>query len=360
MSLGKRFAAAPAKWINRSVAVGIVVFLVVAPPLGAVDDFNVSQVGTRSLWVGIAAASVAFLARYAGMVSLGQAAIYGVAGFTYADLVVKAGWSQWPAVFAGIGTAVAVGLAVGVASSRTTGIYFLMLTLAVAVIGFYFYLQVPQLSGQTGLHLDHAPALVGGDTISHPRRLYYTALILSAAVFLFIRYLVRTPLGLTLQAIRDEPVRAASLGFNVPLHRALAFGVGALIASLAGILSVWFNLQISPSSIDVNQTIIVLAVAVVGGLNHLEGAWIGALIYSLLLEYTQPWASHLPGFLQKPLGTERFPTWLGLIFLVVVLVSPGGLMGLWHRWIDRLGRRLAGRGGSQPNPAETVAKSKAA
>jgi branched-chain amino acid transport system permease protein len=342
MSLRERFATAPGRWINRAIAAGILVFLVVAPPLDLVSEFNLSQVGIRSLWTGVAAASVAFLAQYGGMVSLGQAAIYGVAGFTYADLVVKAGWSQWPAILAGIGTAVAIGLAVGFASSRTTGIYFLMLTLAVAVIAFYFYLQVQQLSGQTGLHLDRAPDLVGGDTISHPKRLYYAALIVSAAVFLFIRYLVRTPFGLTLQAIRDEPVRAASLGFNVPLHRTLAFGVGALIASLAGILSVFFNLQISPSSIDINQTIIILAVAVVGGLSHLEGAWIGALVYSLLTEYTQPWAAHLPQFLQKPLGSERYPTWLGLVFLIVVLVSPGGLMGLWHSWIDRFGGWLSG------------------
>ena len=350
MSLRTRFQAAPSAWINRPVAAGILVFLVVAPPLDAVSEFNLSQVGIRSLWVGIAAASVVFLARYGGMVSLAQAAIYGVAGFTYADLVVKVGWSHWPSIFAGIGTAVAIGLAVGLVSSRTSGIYFLMLTLAVAVIVYYFYLQVEQLSGQTGLHLDRAPALVGGDTISHPTRLYYAALIVSAAVFLFIRYFVRTPFGIALQGIRDEPVRMSSLGYNVALLRALTFGIGALIASLAGILSVFFNLQISPSSIDINQTIIVLAVAVVGGLNHLEGAWIGALVYSLLLEYTQPWAAHLPDFLQRPLGSERYPTWLGLVFLFVVLVSPGGLMGLWHGAVSLLERRLVRR--RRVSPAE--------
>jgi branched-chain amino acid transport system permease protein len=328
------------RWINRAIAVAIVVFLVVAPPLHVVSAFNLSQIGTRSLWLGIAAASIVFLAAYGGMVSLGQVAIYGVAGFTYADLVVKLGISQWPAIFAGMGTAVAFGLVVGLVSRRTTGIYFLMLTLAVGVIVFYFYLQVQQVSGQTGLHLDHAPALVGGDTISHPTRLYYASLLLSALVYFFIRYLVRTPFGLTLQGIRDDPVRMASLGYNVELHRALAFAVGAAIASVAGILSVFFNLQISPSSIDVNQTIVVLAIAVVGGLTRPEGAWIAALLYSVLFEYTQPWAAHLPQALQKSLGSERYPTWLGLVFLVVVLASPGGLMGLWHSGVSRLERRL--------------------
>lgn len=353
-ALADRVRAAPAQWINRAVAAGILVFLVLASPLGIVSDFNLSQVGIRALWLGMAAASVVFLASYGGMVSLAQAGIYGVAGFTYADLVVKIGWSQWPAIVCGLAIAPAIGVVVGFLASRTTGIYFLMLTLAVAVIVYYFYYQALQLSGQTGLHLDRAPALVGGDTISHPRRLYYAALLVSAAIYLGIRYLVRTPFGIALQGIRDEPTRMRSLGFNVELHRALAFGVGALIAGFAGIFSVFFNLQISPSSIDINQTIIVLAVAVVGGLTHVEGAWIGAVLYAVLAEYTEPWASHLPGFLQKPLGSQRYPTWLGLVFLVVILVSPGGLMGIWHGAVQRLGRRLAAGGAAAPEPESLV------
>jgi branched-chain amino acid transport system permease protein len=342
--LSERVEVSPGRLFNWAVAAGIVIFLVVAPPLHVVSDFNLSQIGVRALWTGIAAASVVFLASYGGMVSLAQVGIYGVAGFTYADLVVKAGWGQWPAIVAGIATATAVGLVVGFLSCRTTGIYFLMLTLAAGVIAYYFYYQVLQLSGQTGLHLDRAPALVGGDTITFPRRLYYAALLVSALVYVTIRYLARTPFGIALQGVRDDPVRMRSLGFNLELHRVLAFGVGALIASLAGIFSVFFNLQISPSSIDITQTIVVLAIAVVGGLAYLEGAWVGAVLYAVLAVYTEPWAAHLPGFLQKPLGSQRYPTWFGLIFLVVILASPGGLMGIWHRGVALIDRRLARRG----------------
>jgi branched-chain amino acid transport system permease protein len=341
--LTERIEATPGRLLNWAVTAGILVFLVVAPPLHLVSDFNLSQIGVRALWTGIAAASVTFLASYGGMVSLAQVGIYGVAGFTYADLVLKAGWGQWPAIIAGLATATAVGLAVGFVSCRTTGIYFLMLTLAVGVIAYYFYYQVLQLSGQTGLHLDHAPALVGGDTITFPRRLYYAALLVSVLVYVGIRYLVRTPFGIALQGVRDDPVRMRSLGFSVELHRAVAFGVGALIASLAGIFSVFFNLQISPSSIDITQTIVVLAIAVVGGLRYLEGAWVGAALYAVLAVYTEPWAGHLPQFLQTPLGSQRYPTWFGLVFLVVILASPGGLMGIWHRGVALLDRRLARR-----------------
>lgn len=345
--VGRGCLARPARSINRLVAAGILAFLFLIPPLGVFSDFDVSQIGVHTLWLGIAGASVSFLASYGGMVSLAQAGLYGIAGFTYADLVVKIGWTHWPAIVAGIATAAIVGVLVGLLASQTTGVYFLMLTLAVGVIIYYFYLQVLQLSGQAGLHLDHAPALVGTDTLVHPRRLYYAALVVSVALYLAIRYLGRSPFGIAIQGIRDDPVRMASLGYNVRLHRALAFGVGALIASFAGILSVFFNLQISPSSISINQTITVFAVAVIGGLAHLEGAWVGALLYAVLVEYTQPWAAHLPAFLQTPLGSERYPTWLGLVFLVVVLFAPGGLMGAWHGALARLERRLL-RGRDSP------------
>jgi branched-chain amino acid transport system permease protein len=339
--LRRRSAADLAGWVNRAVAGAILVFLVLVPPLHVVSGFNLSTIGVRSLWMGIAAASIVFLAGYGGMVSLSQVALYGIAGFTYADLVVKAGWGHWPAIAAGIASAVAVGLVIGAVASRTYGIYFLMLTLAFGVITYYFYLQVEQLSGQTGLHLDAAPSLVGDDPVTHPERLYYAALLVSAVVYVSLRLVAKTPFGLALQGIRDDPVRMRSLGYNVVLHRTLAFAAGALVASLAGILSVFFNLQISPSSIDVSQTIVVLAVAVVGGMNRLEGAWLGAAIYSVIFTYTFEWAAHLPGFLSKPLGSERYPTWLGLVFLLVLIASPGGLMGIWDRLVLVFARAIA-------------------
>src|SRR5579883_3238988 len=215
--------------------------------------------------------------------------------------------------------AVATSLVMGLIAARSEGIYFLMITLAFAVLAFYFYLQVPQLSGQQGVHMNRAPSLVGRDPLAHPTRVYYAALVVSVAVYAFVRYIERTPFGIALQGIRDEPVRMRSLGYNVPLHRALAFTVAGLIASLAGIFSVFYNLQISPGSININQIINVLAVAVVGGMYRLEGAWVGAFVFSILNTYVFSWAGHFPGWLQKPFGSERFPTWIGIVFLVIVL-----------------------------------------
>jgi branched-chain amino acid transport system permease protein len=157
--------------------------------------------------------------------------------------------------------------------------------------------------------------------------LYYTALLASILVYVGVRYLARTPFGLVLQGIRDDPPRMRSLGYNVPLHRTLAFGVGAFIASIAGILSVWYTTQISPGGVGIGQTIDVLVIAVIGGLYWLEGAWIGALLFTVLDNYSRTWLPTAGTWL----GPERFETVLGLIFLLIVLLSPGGLMGIWNR-----------------------------
>jgi branched-chain amino acid transport system permease protein len=297
----------------------VVAFLLLAPLL--VSDFFLGQILGRALWLGIAAASLIFLAGYGGMVSLAQAALYGVAGFTMANLVMADGglpqeWPAWAGVAAGIAIATAVGLVFGAVSSRSEGIYFLMITLAFAVITYFFFGQVTQLSGFGGVNQVDRPDGVG-HPFSAPSQLYYTTLIGAGLAYLFLRYVIGTPFGVALQGVRDDPVRMRALGFNVPLHRMLAFGVGAFVASIAGILSVWWNTRISPGSVDLTRTLDVLIIAVVGGLVRLEGAWIGAIVFTLLDNYT------------RDLTGQRFNTVIGTVFLAVVLLSPNGLVGIW-------------------------------
>jgi branched-chain amino acid transport system permease protein len=328
-------------------AIGILV-LALAPLL--FGEFYVSAVLTKALWLGLAASSLIFLAAYAGMVSLGQVALYGIAGFTMANLVAAEGgsavaWNPWAGAVAGVLAATVVGLFLGAISSRSYGIYFLMLTLAVAVLAYYFFAQVTQLSGFGGINNVSRPGFIG-NPIADPLPLFYVTLGTSVAVYLVVRYLARTPFGLSLQGIRDDPERMRALGFNVRLHRTIAFGVGALIAGIAGVLSVWWNTRISPGSIALPQTIDVLVIAVIGGLFRLEGAWVGALLFAVL-------DNEIRGV---DLIGDRFNTVVGVIFLAIVLISPGGLMGMWTSATDSLERRLASvrgpRGGAEPTSAE--------
>ena len=224
----------------------------------------------------------------------------------------------------------------GLVASRSTGIYFLMLTLVYSVIVYYFFGQVADLSGFGGVQISRFPGLIGNPA-EDPKRLFYVAFVVALAVYVLIRFVVRTPFGVGLQGIRDDPVRMTSLGYNVPLHRTLAFTFAAFLAALAGILFAWYDGLVAPSSIQLSETINVLVVAVIGSLYRIEGAWVGAFAFVLITTYIRD--------VEVPLVGGSFNTVVGLVFLVIVLVSPDGLMGLWDRALalTRGGRRGAPR-----------------
>jgi branched-chain amino acid transport system permease protein len=306
----------------------------------AFSDFFAHTVLTQVFWYGIAAASVVFLFAYGGMVSLGQVSLYGIAGFVLGNAVTTGGAKgehfglhPWVGVVLAIIFTTVIGVLVGALASRSYGIYFLMLTLTFAVLANYFFGQVTifgGFSGISGIQL-HTPGAIGNPNV-HPNRLYYTALITSIVVYALIRYVVRTPFGLALQGIRDDPVRMASLGYNVVLHRMLAFAFGAFIASLAGVLFVWWNDHVDPASMDLSAVIDLLVIAVIGGLSRLEGAWLGAFVFVILNNYLR----NVPGLGHIGISAERFHTAIGVVFLLIVLLSPGGLMGIWELLRDRV------------------------
>ncbi len=326
---------------GRGLTIAAVVLLIGA--LGPVifTDFYLNQIITKALFLGIAASSLIFLAAYGGRVSLAQTALYGIAGFTMANLVLAEGGASvalhpWVGTIVGLVAATVIGLFMGAISSRSAGIYFLMITLAFAVLTEGFFGKVNQLSGFGGVNNVERPGLIGTpEQGGNP--LYYTCLIASVGVFLLIRYLVRTPFGITLQGIRDEPTRMRALGYNVALHRTLAFGVGAFIAGIGGILFTWWNGNISPGAINLGATLDVLVIAVVGGLYRLEGAWIGAIVFVVLDNATR----------QVDFIGARFNTVIGAIFFVIVLLSPGGLVGIWDS-VTGYAKRQSRRGSSDP------------
>ena len=318
--------------LDRSI--GMVVLVVAALGPLIFSDFWVSFILTQVFWYAIAAASLIFLNAYGGMISLAQVSIYGVAGFVLGNCVttgetkgLNLGLSPWIGLVAGVAIATVVAFLLGAVASRSTGIYFLMLTLSFAVMVNYFFGQVTVVSGFGGVGdiQNHTPF---GRPDIHPGRLYYIALVATVAVYALLRYLLRTPFGLVLQGIRDDPVRMSSLGYNVALHKALAFGLAGFVSSFAGVLFVWWNNQISPSSIDITAALNLLVIAVIGGLNRLEGAWIGAFVFVIVSDYAQS-----VGFLRGiGLTQTRFETLIGIVFLAIVLLSPNGLLGIWE-WI---------------------------
>jgi branched-chain amino acid transport system permease protein len=326
---------------ERVVGLAVLVLAVLAPVL--FSTYWVSALLTQILLLGIIAASLTFLSAYGGMVSLAQVSVYGIAGFVVGNATtsdskgLNLGWDPWVGVILGLVIGTGIALIFGALACRSVGIYFLMITLTYGVIANLFFGQVTQLSGFGGISGINTPSLLGSAD-ANPDRLYYVALVLAVLVYAALRYVVHTPFGLALQGIRDDAVRMSSLGYHVAVHRTLAFGFAGFVASLGGILFVWWNSHIDPASIDIGRMVSVLAIAVIGGLYRLEGAWIGSFIYVVLNNYLQTISFIGP----------RFDTVIGIIFLVIVLVSPGGVMGIWERAIGMFQRRDPGGGGTSP------------
>ncbi len=321
------------------LAAVLVVALALVPAV--FTTYFTSAVAATALVLGLTAVSLTFLAAYGGIVSLAQTGLYGIAGFVMARFIVSGGMDPILAAVLAIAIAVVIGLVFGAIVSGSEGIYLLMITLALGVITYYFFSQVDTFGGHEGINGVRAPGFIG-DPVTHPTAIYELILGCSVVVFAGIRFLARTNFGLAMQGVRDDPVRMRALGFNVRLHRTLTFTAGALIAALAGVLGTWNDTRISPGTIQVSQIIALMTIAVIGGLYRIEGAWIGALVYTLLDTYTR-------GI------TDRFETWIGIVLLVILILSPDGLTGLAHRVSTRLRRRdRSAPPPASPAPTESV------
>jgi branched-chain amino acid transport system permease protein len=340
--------------IEVALVGGSLAVLALAPII--VGESYLSRIVTRALFLGIIAVSLTFLSGYGGMLSLGQAAIFGIAGFTMANLVDSEGGrdltlNPWVGMIIGIVVATVIALFFGLVSSRSEGIYFLMITLAFGILTFYFFGQVNELSGFGGVNSIDLPGFLGNPR-QNPNPLYYTTFVVSVVVLLLLRYVVRTPFGLALQGIRDDPTRMRALGFNVPFHRAVAFAFAGFIAAVGGILFVWWNQQISPGSMGLAAAINILIISIVGGIHRLEGAWVGAFVFVLIDNYSRQDNWLFGDFLH--VAPDRFNTVIGGLFLLIILLSPGGIIGigtsLWRR--GRPGRSAGQAGPKEPPLAE--------
>lgn len=295
-----------------------------------VPDFWVVSVGAQAIVLGLITLSLTFLAAYGGMVSLAQMAVAGVAGYTVAVLGSHSASAgayvlPWPAsVLVGMLAGIVAGLLIGAVAVRSRGIYLLMSTLAIAMIFYYLAQQnTTVLHGFDGIRGVMAPTIFGV-SLREPRVFYYLCLAIGVMAYLLVVRLVRTPFGLALQGARDDERRMRSLGYQATLHQVAAFGVAGLLASLGGILNLWYQGGISPGSIGMTSTVGILIMAVIGGLSHPRGAFIGALAYVLI----QSFAVDL-------VGASRFNTLVGSVFLIIVMLSPDGLAGLWQKLFKR-------------------------
>ncbi len=316
-----------------------------------IPPFWTANILGRALVYGIVAMSLTFLATYGGFVSLAQTMMGGVAGYTAAALVpdsvpsLVGGVPYAAAIPVALLAATASGLLVGAIAVRTEGIYLLMITLALAV-GFHLFAQanIAWFNGYEGIRNVVGPNIFGRP-FRDPFVFFYAALGAAALLYALVLYVVRTPFGLALQGIRDNARRANALGYHAALHRIAAFGLAGFIAGCGGLLVTFYNIGITPGSIGLGPTVNVLVMSVIGGLGHPVGAFIGALVFTLF-----------DTFAADLYDRDRFNTLVGAVFLLIVLASPDGVLGLAKRAAHPLrGRRHPATAGEAPGPGARLA-----
>lgn len=270
-----------------------------------------------------------FILGYAGQLNLGSSAFYGIGAYVSTVLVTKLGLGFWPAALAGTAGAGLAGVALALFAVRLRGHYLAIASLGFAVITYQILLNwISVTEGPLGIYgIPPPPGLtlpgLGGIDFTDQASLFYLIAGIALLAYLLLRALVRSPIGETLTAIREDEVSASSLGVNCPVWKLFAFGIGSSVTGLAGCFYAPFAGTLVPDAFTVVEGFAVLAMVIVGGIGTLTGPVLGAVILTVLPE------------LLRSLGDARLIIY-GALLILVVLFVPGGLLGAWREVIGRM------------------------
>jgi branched-chain amino acid transport system permease protein len=292
--------------------------LVVAPFVGVYPVFLMT-----ALCFAMFACAFNLLLGFTGLLSFGHAAFMGSAAYVAGWMVRSAGWSPEAGVLAGTLTAAVLGLLVGVVGIRRQGIYFAMVTLAMAQMIYFICLQVPFTGGEDGMQGVPRGKLLGLLPLDNDLVMYFVVLVIFVAVFLAVVRIVHSPYGQVLKAIRENEPRAVSLGYDVDRYKLLAFVLSATIAGLAGSVK---TLALGFATLtDVHWSLSgeVVLMTLLGGMGTFAGPVVGA--FTII---------GLQNFL-----ADRVGSWvtviIGAIFVFCVIAFRKGIVGELLAWQQR-------------------------
>lgn len=308
---------------------------------------NMQQKGRLALWVGLAILMVApfiglypvfmmkalcyaifacafnLLLGFTGLLSFGHAAYLGAAAYTTGWLVRSAGWAPELGILAGTVMAALCGLVIGLIAIRRQGIYFAMITLAMAQMIYFVFLQAPFTGGEDGLQGVPRGDFLGLLPLANDTVLYYVILAIFVAVFLFIIRIVHSPYGQVLKAIRENEPRAISLGYDVDRYKLLAFVLSTAIAGLAGSLKTLVLGFATLNDAHWSMSGEVILMTLLGGLGTFSGPVLGAITIIGLQDFL----------------SDRVGSWInviiGAIFVVCVVAFRKGVVGELQAWMQR-------------------------
>jgi branched-chain amino acid transport system permease protein len=298
------------------VLVGL--FALCVPLLGIYPVFMM-----KLLCFAMFACAYNLLLGFSGMLSFGHAAFFGFSAYATAWLATAHGWGSGSAILAGTAASALVGLLVGVIAIRRRGIYFAMITLALAQLIYFVCLEAPFTGGENGLQGVPRGSLLGVLPLKSDVVMYYLVLLAFLAQFAFIWRVVHSPFGQVLKAIRENEPRAVSLGYDINRYRLVAFVLSATLAGLAGALKALVLGFATLSDVQQANSGEVILMTLLGGTGTFFGPVIGAAIVVTLQEYL----SDLVGGWVTVI--------IGAVFIACVLTFRRGIIGelVARRWM---------------------------
>ncbi|CAM5195911.1 Branched-chain amino acid transport system permease protein OS=Castellaniella defragrans OX=75697 GN=HNR28_002445 PE=4 SV=1 [Castellaniella defragrans] len=327
--------------MKRQVLLSLIALIVIAalPALGGYPIFLM-----KVMCYALFACAFNLLLGYTGLLSFGHAAFVGLAGYMCGLSLTAWAWPTFGGLVFGTACAALLGLVFGILSIRRSGIYFAMITLALAQMLFFYFLQAHFTGGEDGLQNIPRGSILGLD-LSKDINLYYVVLAIFALGYALIWRTVHSPFGQVLKAIRENEPRMVSLGYDVSRFKLLAFVLSATLCGLAGATKslVFVSATLSDATWQMSGTLILMTL--IGGVGTLSGPVLGAIIYVAL----ENKVGDLGRFLMQETGIQWFRVLgesvtivIGLIFVICVMAFRRGIVGEWLNW--RMRRQAGSQG----------------
>jgi len=298
-----------------------------------------NDLAMRIMLLGIAAMGLNLVLGYGGMVSFGHAAFLGIGAYCVGISQYYGLMDGWLHILFALLACGIIGLVIGVLALRTSGIYFIMITLGFAQMLYFLFVSLENFGGDDGMSIDRAE--FGIIDLYEPLRLYFLIWGVLVLVGVMLMLIVRSRFGVTLQAIKSNETRVEAMGL-VPLHyKLVSYVISAMMCGLAGALFASWQEYVSPDIMHWTRSGELMIIIILGGLGTLAGPVIGAIVFLLLEEF-------LPLLLETilPAYAENWMIIFGPLLVMVVLFGRGGLAGAINRLMDRLNRKRTSGGRS--------------
>jgi len=293
--------------------------LALAPFVGVYPVFAM-----KAMCFALFACAFNLLLGFGGLLSFGHAMFLGTAGYACAHAAKVWGWSPELAILFGTFAATLLGAVVGALAIRRQGIYFAMITLAIAQMMYFFYVQAPFTHGEDGIQSVPRGTLLGVLDLSQPLVIYYVVLAIFLLAFLFIYRVIHSPFGNVLKAIKENEPRAISLGYDADRYKFIAFVLSAFLAGLAGSTKAIVFQLASLTDVYWGTSGEVVLMVLLGGMGTIFGPVVGAFIVVALESYLAPFG-------------EWVTIITGVIFVVCVLAFRRGIVGELGAWWAKRG-----------------------